>query len=565
MLLEELAKYAQLDHESDSIPAFYAVRRVNYMIELDRMGCLLFPTMTDMGQIPGADNRWGLSRPVPQVQRTLGIRPLLLADKADYTLGYSQEERTKERAWQRHQAYVELVERCAYETEERDVNAILRFLRSNPLQQVLLDESFNPSGIITFIVEGRATVDNPEVQRFWAEVNRSSKGPTMQCLVCGNLGQVMSRSPYKVKGLAGGHQSGTSLISASAGAFQSHGLHASMNSPTCSACGDAFTQGINRLLSSRRHCTRVGACTILIWSDGQPEFDVLRLLAAPDPSQVQMLIQSVHESHCNGSDGEPLHAVALSASGSRVVVRDWISTTMREARVHLAKWFNRQEITRWSDIDPPYYNLRDMAKATERNIDSLPVSTPVALLRNALTGTPLPMSVLFKAIRRVGVDKNSNHSRASLIKLVLMSQHWKLPEGYMGQLEGGSTDCAYLCGRLLAVLEKAQREALPGLSTTVVDRFYGAASSAPRPAFRTLLERARFQLSALRRSNPRGANALKAQIEDIVSGIVTFPKTLALGQQAFFALGYYHERARDGMRAREAARKKRPLNDTAVL
>ena len=195
----------------------------------------------------------------------------------------------------------------------------------------------------------------------------------MQCLVCGNLGQVMSRSPYKVKGLAGGHQSGTSLISASAGAFQSHGLHASMNSPTCSACGDAFTQGINRLLSSRRQCTRVGACTILIWSDGQPEFDAFRLLAAPDPSQVQILIQSVHESHCNGSDGEPFHAVALSASGSRAVVRDWISTTMREARVHLAKWFKRQEITRWSDIDPPYYNLRDMAKATERNIDSLPL------------------------------------------------------------------------------------------------------------------------------------------------------------------------------------------------
>ena len=38
-----------------------------------------------------------------------------------------------------------------------------------------------------------------------------------------------------------------------------------------------------------------------------------------------------------------------------------------------------------------------------------------------------------------------------------------------------------------------------------------------------------------------------------MSGIKSFPKTLNLEQQGMFALGYYHQRARDRARMREAS------------
>ena len=40
-----------------------------------------------------------------------------------------------------------------------------------------------------------------------------------------------------------------SLISANSDAFESYGLSASLNAPTCANCGEAFTRGINSLLA----------------------------------------------------------------------------------------------------------------------------------------------------------------------------------------------------------------------------------------------------------------------------------------------------------------------------
>ena len=106
------------------------------------------------------------------MQRAAGIRPLLLADKADYTLGYAAEEKRAKRAADCHQAYLALVERCAAETEEPDVRAVLNFLHNDPLGQIQPGESFDPSGIMTFRVE------DPEPSSTTPQSKRSGHRPT---------------------------------------------------------------------------------------------------------------------------------------------------------------------------------------------------------------------------------------------------------------------------------------------------------------------------------------------------------------------------------------------------
>ena len=173
MLLKKLAEYSK---RLEQRPSLYSEGPVRYWINLDRDGRYL-PPFSDSADPSSPRTRRGQRRLLPQVQRASGIRPLLLADKADYTLGYAADEKRAKRAADCHQAYLALVERCATETVEPDVRAVLNFLHNDPLGQIQPDDSFDPSGIMTFRVEDRTVIDNPAVQAFWASANGRRRRP----------------------------------------------------------------------------------------------------------------------------------------------------------------------------------------------------------------------------------------------------------------------------------------------------------------------------------------------------------------------------------------------------
>jgi CRISPR-associated protein Csd1 len=159
----------------------------------------------------------------------------------------------------------------------------------------------------------------------------------------------------------------------------------------------------------------------------------------------------------------------------------------------------------------------------------------------------LPMWLLFQAVKRSRAEQAVTRNRVALIKMVLLSQQPSLSseEDIMVQLDAENRNPAYLCGRLLAVLEAVQRVAIPGTNTTITDRFFGAASTAPASVFGPLLRGARAHLSKLRKERRGTFEALERKLEEIQAGLTAFPKTLSLEQQGFFNLGYYHQRAAD--------------------
>ena len=288
MLLEKLIEYSE---RLDLPPSLYAEGPVRYWINLDAQGRFL-PPLVDTADPSSPRTRRGQRRMLPQVVRAYGIRPLLLADKADYTLGFAADDKKATRAKACHEAYINLVQRCFDETREPDVRAVVNFLRNDPADLVQPDESFDPSGIISFQVNGRIVIDNPAVQAFWAAANTDSDAPAMQCLVCGNQRPVQERLQAKVKGIPGGQSAGTSLISANAAAFESYGLTASLISPTCSKCGEGFTRGINELLSGTQTRFASGDSVFVFWTKEEVEFNFLSSLEDPDPTQVRALLES---------------------------------------------------------------------------------------------------------------------------------------------------------------------------------------------------------------------------------------------------------------------------------
>ena len=289
----------------------------------------------------------------------------------------------------------------------------------------------------------------------------------------------------------------------------------------------------------------------VFWTRDKIEFNFLSTIDDPDPSQVQALLETVRTGRWTGVDEGPFYALSLSASGGRAVVRDWLDTTVGNAKQHLAAWFRRQRIASWSEEMPRYYGLRALAFATVREPRDLPRTTLRVLMRAALTGAPLPMGILHQAVRRNQAERDVTRARAALIKLALLSQNNDYPEDCMVQLDLNNTEPGYRCGRLLAVLERAQGRAIRNLNTTIVDRFYGTASTAPGSAFSHLMKGAQAHLSTLKRDNRGAHNAIQAQLEEVMSGLDTFPKTLTPEQQGLFALGYYHQKAQDRAQARE--------------
>ncbi len=544
MLLRKLNEYSE--RLPNPPPILYSEVPVRYLINLDHRGGFV-PPVVDTGDPSSPRTRRGQRRLLPQVQRSSAIRPLLMADKADYTLGYVGDQKGAERARYRHKAYVDLVELCAVETGDPDVHAVLRFLRNDPLGQVRPDRTFDSSGIITFSVEDRITVDNPAVQAFWASVNAAGANgaPTMQCLVCGNHRPVLDRMQAKIRGIPGGQTAGTSLISANSDSFESYGLRASLIAPTCPNCGEGFSRGLNALLSREQNRLISGSAVLVFWTRDESGFNFLDALDDPDPSQVQALLETVRTGRWTGTDDEPFYALSLSASGARAVVRDWLNTTVGLAKQNLALWFQRQHITTWPGDAPRYYGVRALAFGTVAEAPDLPVNTPRILMRTAVTGAPLPREILYQAVRRNRAEQGVNRPRASLIKLALLSQSNDHGEDYLVQLDSGNVEPAYLCGRLLALLERAQQGAIRNLNSTIVDRFYSTVSTAPQPVFARLLKGVRFHLSAISRVDRDGYYAIQTQMDEVMSGLNAFPNTLNPEQQGMFALGYYHQRSHD--------------------
>jgi CRISPR-associated protein Csd1 len=571
MLLRKLVEFSERIHVP---PRFYAETPIRYRISLDSRGRVLSPTPIDTLDNTSRTNRRGERRPAPQITRSSGVSPLLLADNSEYTFGLAAADSKPERVRQCHEAYLDVVHRCAVDTRDPRVGALDAWLHTEPLADLDLPADFDAKALVTFLVDGVYLIDLPEVQAFWMTENEPT-GTRMQCVVCGNERPVLDTLPGKVKGVPGGQTAGTAIISANALAFESYGLERSLIAPTCAICAERFTLSANTLLRDEHSSIRLGGAAYAWWTRADVDFTDMSLLSMPDAGAVRSLIDSARvggrattESIVDSSE---FYAVSLSGSGGRTVVRDWIDTTVGNVKSNLARWFIAQAIVD-NDGGPSHplgvYALCASTLPSRVRDANKELRPPMvrSVLRAALTGSPLEIDLLERAVRRCRVEGRVTRPRAALIKLVLSRVHqWE--GATMVQLEPDSPNIAYRCGRLLAVLEEVQRQSLGDVNSTVVDRFFASACAAPGSVFQRLLLGARPHLAKLRRDRPGVYVALERRLEDILKEIPagSFPRVLTLPDQGQFVLGFYHQRAHDREQARLGAERRRQSASDATL
>jgi len=517
------------------------------------------PTATDT-------EKRGTRRLAPQVTRAVAIKPLLLADNAEYTLGFGRDESKPERVRACHAAYMDILTRCVTETREPTVQAIRDFLDRPPedLAALLtLPEGFDRGGLITFQVDGISPIDLPSVQDFWAREHdpaaREGGGQVMQCLVCGQERPVLDRLQGKVKGVPGGQTAGTSIISANAEAFESYSLKASLIAPTCATCGEKFTKALNELIANKQHRMFLGGAVFVYWTrEPADDFPLWEYVEQPTEKTVSMLLASAKTGQRVAPlDDRAFYALALSGSGGRAVVRDWMDTTVRAVQGNLAAWFAGQRIAGGQNTPFEPLKLFSLAAATVREPKDLTPQTARTLLHAALTGTPLPWNMLAQVIRRTRVEHGVTRPQAALIKLVLAS-HGKIEGDTLDALNPDYDHPAYLCGRLLAVLENLQAAAIPGIKAGVGDRYFGMAQTAPALVFPRLIALAKSHLNKIERDNVGAYLRISDQLDALMTHLpAKYPGTLTLEEQGRFGLGYFHQVAANRAGAKEGAERRR--------
>jgi CRISPR-associated protein Csd1 len=434
MLLQRLVEYSQ---RVSLPPCLYEPKEVRWLIRLSADG-------KPLGMVPtsGEDEERGIRHPVPSAKRTSGVRAFLFCDKGSYVLGIAEQNADPQLAQKQHQAFKELVARCHETLGLPETHAVNEFYQRY-FGQLQVPPDCKPSDIIVFAVDKRWVIDLPEVQRFWADyaaevLNLAER--RMQCLVCGQVRPVVRRHQVVIKIPSIGQSSGMALVSANADAFRSYGLKESFVAPICLECSERSHNALNELIRNPDTSLRVGKLVYCFWTREPTESSIVRMLSNPDPDEVKRLLRTVMR---GGTPSQPqehdFYAVALTANSARLVVRSYLETTLPEVQRNLAQWFRWQQLYAGdTPIGVPRLagalyrkpknrkgdnQKADNSETDDRKRDDIPAHVPETLIRCAITGAPLPMSILQLAIQRNRAEQGVTDNRARLIQAVLYSHN----------------------------------------------------------------------------------------------------------------------------------------------
>ncbi len=564
MLLRSLVRAAAT---LDLPPPGYARRYVRWSVELDGEGEPRLQHLRDLDDGDPVARGRGLALRVPDVQRS-GVQPqpFLLVDTLEYALGVAKEpnEAKQADAERRHRAFVELARRAAEAIDNAALQAVMAFL-ARP--RIDIPPVAKPSDRVVFAVDGVYVHDLPDVVEFWQTVvsGRKASGRRGLCLVCGADGALADTIPSQLPiGVVPEQGNQLALVSMNVEAQGRNGETGLRNTPICTSCASASIAVLSFLLTAEGHhrCFASSRSSLAWWLTSGREFDPYALLDRPGVDDPQHLFDALAAGRpTDGSASVEFHAVLGSASTARFVVRRWIDRSLADVYDSVERWFDDHRIASSRDgaeIVLPLWQLASATGAWDRSRKhpgAAAFGVEDALAVAAIEGTRLPARVLPTLLARLRADRHVTDARAALLRLALRRSRLATEETTMPGLNPDSTDAAYVCGRLLAVIDALQHEALGDVGAGIADRMLGRASTAPASIFPRVLADSRAYVKKLRRAKPAAAVALDRRIDELAALLDArgFPAALTVPEQGRFYLGFHHQRARDAAARHEAA------------
>jgi CRISPR-associated protein Csd1 len=562
MILQSLSSYYErlATDPSNEVPLpGFSTENVDFVARLDVSGKLL--DIADLRERNGNRLvRRPLIVPKPPRKRTSGISPYFLWDKTDYVFGCTVDKNGTSVFLSDHfERFKKLLDQVSGDSADEGVNAVKHFLESwEPENAPQLPNWLEIAGKnLVFQLDGQLEFvhDRLAARQMWLKhFNDDSEADAYEatCLVTGKRGKIARLHP-PIFGVIHSHTSGAGIVTFNKDktAFTSYGKEQNLNAPVGVDAAFSYATALNYLLratSSRK--IRIGdETTVSFWTErDSPVEGFFGLILDPndssgDDKELAVFLETVREGRFPPTYDPDVrfYILGLSANGPRLSVRFWHVSTVKDISERLGQHFRDLSIVRSFDSDPEYPGMWKLLRETS-NQKSKDGPSPLlsgAVMQSILSGMLYPHQLLSATIGRIRADQNVNYMRAAIIKAVLVRKKRILDQGMEVSmaLDRENRNVAYLLGRLFAVLEKAQQDAIPGANTTIKDRFYGSASATPRIVFPQLLRLAQHHIQKAEYGRARDK-----QIEEIVGNIQEFPAHLRLDEQGVFAIGYYHQR-----------------------
>ena len=578
MILQSLDRYYDRLHaEKDSsgkpkVPAYgFSEEKISWIIVLSREGDWvdLKPHLTaDKKPQPKLMN-------VPRAEkRTSGIKPNFLWDKTAYTLGVSANpdkaaaktqpfllaEDTFSAFRERH---LELLQK----EQDDGLRALYQFLvkwQPSRFQDTSVADKINmlDSNIVFQLDGARSYIHESERARvLWAALLQNDDAETGLCLISGETAPIARLHPA-IKGILGGQSSGGAIVSFNKESFESLGKEQGANAPISERAAFTYTTVLNYLLRrENHHCLTIGDASTVFWAEAPDDssaeaeesffFDMMTVTDGEENQKVFDILQQIAKGRPLKEIAPNLHAdtrfyiLGLAPNASRISIRFWLNTTFGQLAQNLAAHWQDLAIEPCPWQTPPSIWRLLIQTAPLGKTENISPVLAGEMTRAVINGTPYPMSLLSQLLARIRADGDANGLRIAMIKAILARKFRKglIKEGVPMSLDKESKNPAYLLGRMFAVLERIQYQALGDINAGIADRYYGSASAVPFSVFPRLLVGARHHLSRLRKDKPGLAVNLDKDLGEIISALPqNYPRHFSIDEQGRFSIGYYQQK-----------------------
>ena len=568
MMLQALMAYAEregFDPDFESVP-------VQWRIPLDANGKWLgsvIPLLAD-----STAKRPSPKLPLRPFSRSDDVghgRAYFLCDNLERALAFpvaDNPEKTEKR--KTNFAYFKGLLREAAEDclDEADcLKAVLSFLNDDEelprVHQALRSQGCKPTENVDIEVNGKSLLNLHNLQNWWRRRREAEQlqvgGIPVMSLASGEM-VIPVQTAGKIDGIPGAPPAGMNLISFDKDSFRSYGLEKALNAPVSHTEDAKITGALNKLIASSY---RLEDVRYLHWMR-EPDTDPFDLLETADEAVVAELLRSPLKGTLpSGLASNKYYLLSLSGNGGRIVVRDWLESTVPEVEANIRNWFDHLTIANEREGGTKsafklYALLATLVprKNEKADFEKLPPQLSAQLLRSAMTGGALPSSLLAAAVTRqdLGGEQKLSPARLALIKLYLVRNHSASPleqkamSDKLKQLDPTSTDIAYLCGQLFAVIGRLQLLALGKVGTSLAERTYGGVATRPASTLGPIFTKVPAYLKKANSRFPGAGTNKQKEIETLCARIdavdkaenrLGFPPFLGLEEQGRFALGYY--------------------------
>lgn len=585
MILQSLVSYYdRLSTQPDTLPPYgWSWEKISYCIVLNSDGSI--QSIQDLRIAQDAKNKTTytpkpLMVPVYPEGRTSGVKANYLWDNSAYTLGLSEKPKDLDKKYQDFWDKV----RAFDSTNSNTLKAMQKFpsFWDNNKQNYehLNTKDFLDSNVVFRLInDGNKFVHEcDEFKKQWTNeldkyLSELSDG---QCLIAGESTKIADlHNP--IKGVDKAQSSGALLISFNKDSFESYGLKKGKNASVGTDAAFKYVTALNHLLrksDSNKQRLKIGDAVTVFWAEAADSADAevaesfMSEAISPTDAQETASLANILQQVAQGiplkdlrPDLDPatkFYILGLSPNAARLSVRFWYATTLNELTRRIAQHYQDlhlepqqgnglPEIWKLTYATAPVYSDNGKHKT-----DAEKISPQLAgnLARAIFTGQAYPQSLLSQLLIRMRLDGVISYTRISLCKAVInrhIRLNRKIEKEMPMSLDVEEENVAYRMGRLFAVLESIQKQALgKDINATIRDRYWGAASATPALIFPMLIRNAQNHLAKIRKDDPGKkhlAEFFDWQIRDIEHGMPTYwERNLNLQDQGRFAIGYYHQR-----------------------